>query len=307
VDAPVGTPVFVRLSDGASAISTLPVSLTSTTITGSVAVTNAGTFAVQDSEKIADNGGFTDGTTKVMPIGYIFDEVAGTALTENDIGASRMDSKRAQVGVIDDATTRGQRTAVSSAGALSSNITQVAGATISQGNGTAATAIRVALPTDGTGVVGLSTGANVIGSLTANQTVNVAQIAGTTTDTNSGNKSAGTQRIVIATDQPNLTTPLNVKETKTATNTTATVAGSASVVTLIASNANRLGATVYNDSSAILYLKLGASASTSDFTAVLQALTSSVGGYYEVPFGYTGIITGIWASATGNARVGELT
>lgn len=48
-------------------------------------------------------------------------------------------------------------------------------------------------------------------SLAANQSVNNAQIAGTTTDTNSGNKSAGTQRMVLATDQPNLTTPLNVK------------------------------------------------------------------------------------------------
>lgn len=44
VDAPVATPVFVRLSDGAAAISTLPVSLTSVP---SHAVTNAGTFAVQ--------------------------------------------------------------------------------------------------------------------------------------------------------------------------------------------------------------------------------------------------------------------
>ena len=94
---------------------------------------------------------------------------------------------------------------------------------------------------------------------------------------------------------------------RTSTNTTATVASSATVVTLIASNTSRLGATIYNDSTALLYLKLGASASTSDFTAVVAPLTSSIGGYYEVPFGYTGIITGIWASATGNARVGELT
>lgn len=47
-------------------------------------------------------------------------------------------------------------------------------------------------------------------ALPANQSVNQAQVAGTATDTNSGNKSAGTQRIVIATDQPNLTTALNV-------------------------------------------------------------------------------------------------
>jgi hypothetical protein len=71
VDAPVASPVFVRLSDGTSAISTLPVSLASTTITGTVAVTgtfwqatqpvslasvpshavtNAGTFAVQAAQ-----------------------------------------------------------------------------------------------------------------------------------------------------------------------------------------------------------------------------------------------------------------
>jgi fibronectin-binding autotransporter adhesin len=44
IDAPVGTPAFVRLSDGSAAITTLPVSLASVP---SHAVTNAGTFAVQ--------------------------------------------------------------------------------------------------------------------------------------------------------------------------------------------------------------------------------------------------------------------
>lgn len=44
VDAPVATPVFVRLSDGAAAITTLPVSLASAP---STAVTNAGTFVTQ--------------------------------------------------------------------------------------------------------------------------------------------------------------------------------------------------------------------------------------------------------------------
>lgn len=43
VDAPVGTPVFVRLSDGAAAISALPI----TDNSGSITVDNAGTFAVQ--------------------------------------------------------------------------------------------------------------------------------------------------------------------------------------------------------------------------------------------------------------------
>jgi len=47
-------------------------------------------------------------------------------------------------------------------------------------------------------------------SITSNSSVNVAQVAGTTTDTNSGNKSAGTIRVVIATDQPQLTNKLLV-------------------------------------------------------------------------------------------------
>jgi hypothetical protein len=53
VDAPVGTPVFVRLSDGSSAIATLPVSLASVP---SHAVTNAGTFAVQDATVATNTG-----------------------------------------------------------------------------------------------------------------------------------------------------------------------------------------------------------------------------------------------------------
>lgn len=67
---------------------------------------------------LVDNAAFTDATSSVTAVGYYFDEVAGTALTENDIAAARIDSKRAQVLVIEDATTRGQRAAVSAGGAL---------------------------------------------------------------------------------------------------------------------------------------------------------------------------------------------
>jgi hypothetical protein len=123
----------------------------SLTIDGSVsaAVTNAGTFAVQDSEKVADNAAFTDGTTKVQPAGYIFDEAAGTALTENDAAAARIDSKRAQVSVIEDETTRGRRTTVTAGNALkvdNSAVTQPvsnAGTFVTQENGSALTALQL--------------------------------------------------------------------------------------------------------------------------------------------------------------------
>jgi len=98
-------------------------------------------------------------------------------------------------------------------------------------------------------------------------------------------------------------TPVPTKETRSTANARTSVAGAAADTLILASNANRLGATVYNDSAAILYLSLGtAAASTTDFTVKMVA-----DAYYEVPFGYTGAIRGIWASATGNARVGEIT
>lgn len=49
------------------------------------------------------------------------------------------------------------------------NIAQVAGATVATGHGTAAGTLRVELPTDGTGVVGLNAGTAAIGSVIPNQ------------------------------------------------------------------------------------------------------------------------------------------
>lgn len=62
VDAPVGTPVFVRLSDGTDPIATLPVSLASVP---SHAVTNAGTFAVQAAQSGTWNIGTVTAVTAI--------------------------------------------------------------------------------------------------------------------------------------------------------------------------------------------------------------------------------------------------
>lgn len=50
------------------------------------------------------------------------------------------------------------------------NLTQVAGASVATGHGTAAGAIRVELPTDGTGVVGLNAGTAIVGKFGVDQT-----------------------------------------------------------------------------------------------------------------------------------------
>lgn len=84
--------------------------------------------------------------------------------------------------------------------------------------------------------------------------------------------------------------------------TRSNVVSSASSVTVLAANTARRGATITNDSTAVLYLGFGSgAASTTSYTVQIPA-----GGYYEVPFGVNEQLTGIWASANGSARVTEI-
>jgi hypothetical protein len=81
----------------------------------------------------------------------------------------------------------------------------------------------------------------------AQQPINWLQLAGTAVDVNSGNKSAGTLRVVLATDQPDLTTTWKVDWTKIAGTTLSVNNGTADAGTLrvtVASNSTGvLGAT----------------------------------------------------------------
>ena len=139
------------------------------------------------------------------------------------------------------------------------------------GGGTEATALRVTLASDSTGLVSVDDNG---GSLTVDGTV-------------TANAGTGT---------------FATKEVRAATSAVTSVAGSATSVTLLASNANRLGATITNDSTVILRAKFGATASATSYTVRLVP-----DAYYEVPYGWTGVIDGIWDSAAGSARLTELT
>lgn len=56
------------------------------------------------------------------------------------------------------------------------NITQLGGAAVPIGAGLEATAVRVTLPTNGTGIVGLATGSNAIGKLAANSGIDIGDV-----------------------------------------------------------------------------------------------------------------------------------
>lgn len=85
------------------------------------------------------------------------------------------------------------------------------------------------------------------------------------------------------------------------TATPSTVPASATSTAILDSNSNRKGGTIWNKSTANLYIEFGTTASVNAFVAILNP-----GGYYEIPFGYTGTISGIWDAANGNALVREL-
>jgi hypothetical protein len=84
--------------------------------------------------------------------------------------------------------------------------------------------------------------------------------------------------------------------------TKSNVAGNGASTTILAANSQRKAATFFNDSTSSMYLDLtGGTASNASFSVkIMQQQT------YELPQpAYTGAITGIWDTATGNARITE--
>jgi hypothetical protein len=171
---------------------------------------------------------------------------------------------------------------------------------------------------------------------------NLSQIGGQAVAMGTGVRSAGTQRVTIAIDDvvpasqsgtwnigtittlPALvagtaligkvgldqttdgtTNKVNIDASlKSGTATRTTVNSGTSSVTIIASNANRKGATIFNsDANALLLdLSAGTAASTRCQVRLTQYQT------YEMPSGFTGAVTGIWeADGAGIADVVEFT
>ncbi|MEH2305419.1 hypothetical protein [Nostoc sp.] len=100
--------------------------------------------------------------------------------------------------------------------------------------------------------------------------------------------------------------PVTVNPAISGVATPTSVSASTTMQTLIADNSNRKGATIWNYSNGPLCIDFNNSVSKTSF-----AYKISAGGYYEIPFGYTGIVSGIWddtgiiLGTTGKALVRE--
>lgn len=171
-----------------------------------VAVTQSGTWTVQPGNTANTTAWKVDGSAVTQP-------VSGTVAATQS-GAWNITNVSGTVSLPTGAATAAKQPALGTAGSASTDVITVQGiasgtaltiaGTVTANAGTNLNTSALALESGGN----LATLAGAVSS--AKVQSNTAQIAGTTTDTNSGNKSAGTQRIVIATDQPQLTNALKV-------------------------------------------------------------------------------------------------
>lgn len=107
--------------------------------------------------------------------------------------------------------------------------------------------------------------------------------------------SANSLSVTLASDQV-----VTVAGPLAATGTITSVSSLATTQTLLSANANRKGYVIFNDSTQILYVAFSATATTTAYSVKLfpnGAATSDLD--------YTGVISGIWASANGAAKVTE--
>lgn len=87
---------------------------------------------------------------------------------------------------------------------------------------------------------------------------------------------------------------------RTGSVTAASVASSTTAASLLAANPVRSGFSIWNASTATLFIDYGATVTTTAY-----AVRIDPAGYFESPFGFTGQISGVWSAANGSALVRE--
>lgn len=143
----------------------------------------------------------------------------------------------------------------------------------------------------------LPTGASTSALQTTGNT-SLASIDGKLPATLGQKAMAASLAVVLASDQSSIPVS-NTQLTLGTTGADTTVAANAASVTLKASNTARKSLTIRNDGTGILYVSKTATATASAAIKLLQDDT-------VVITDYSGIVTGIWTSANGNAQIEEV-
>lgn len=177
------------------------------------------------------------------------------------------------------------------------NVAQMNGIATSMGNGVTDTGTqKVTLSSDSTGQVKLATGANTIGALTANQSVNVAQMNGVATTMGNGVAGTGVQRVAIASDN----TAFSVNATpKSATSgglsmTTLNAAASTNGTNVKASAGTLYAVEAFNNAAYDIFLKFYnlATTPTVGTSTIVRRYKIPAGGGVVINYGDIGVAFG---------------
>jgi hypothetical protein len=209
-----------------SIINPLPVSLTGVGASSLKPLFVTGTSVVGGAVTIADGSDITEG---LIADAAVQGDLAGTVSAKLRGISKTLSAGLSITGPLTDTQLRASAVSVS----LATGVTANAGTNLNTS--------ALALETGGNlaTLAGAVTGGKVkvtpdSVALPANQSVNQAQVAGTTTSVNSGNKDAGTQRVVLATDQPAVPVSGTFYQTTQPVSPTAATSGGATPYKFIA-------------------------------------------------------------------------
>ena len=200
----VTQPVSGPVTDAQLRATPVPVSGTVTITDGAGAVNVICDSGCGGAASFEDNDPFVADTTPVNVMGALYDTTP-PAITDGNAGSVRMNSNR-QLLVDGSAVTQpvsaaslplptGAATSANQDGIVKDGAGDTTQANVSGGR----------LHVDGSGVTQPVSGTVTVGTFPDNEPFNQAQIAGTATAVNTGTASAGTQRVVLASDQPAVT------------------------------------------------------------------------------------------------------
>lgn len=173
------------------------------TVTGGKLDVNATISGSSGGTSSIDDSAFTVGTDSGTPMMGI---ASSDTVDSGDVGVVAMDTAR-NLKVVNQANSGvdiGDVTINNASGGSAVNI-QDGGNSITVDQGTAAN-----LNMTEANSAAIKTAVETIDNIVSGSGINQTQVGGTNIDTNSGVKSAGTQRVVLATDQPQLTNALKV-------------------------------------------------------------------------------------------------
>ena len=320
VTANAGSGTFV-VGDGAGALNTIidsgsvsitgtpTVAISQTTTNNDVdanitnatlAVTQSGTWAVTQATATSLRAQvFGDDTTQALDVDALGQlQVDVLTMPTTTVTATNLD---VQIGGSDTVTVTATNLDVQIGGSDSLtigafpdnepfNVAQINGVAPSMGNGISGTGVqRVTIASDSTGQVAISgTPTVTVGTFPDNEPFNIAQMNGVAVSMGVGNTGTGTQRVVTATG---------------GTATASQVADTATSTTILAANTSRRSSSVTNDSSAVLYLLVGAgTASATNYTFRLAQYGAAIIDSTSAQ------LAGVWATDPndGGAKVTEI-